>query len=191
MFTVDPKWMEFLKESGPKTFAVAISFGLFWFLSVAEILPPLNSVFISLVAFVTIVSGMLAMMSFLSALHRFFPINLWIVHYFDRHRAIKQIRDYIPYMTEDERKIVAYLLAHKQKSFTCDIDGGHAATLIGRGIVVRMMQPGQAFDQRDMPVTIPDHFWKIFEENKDKFPYSPPRKGDVEPHPWRVHWMAR
>ena len=34
-----------------------------------------------------------------------------------------------------EREIIAYLLHRRERMFTADLDGGHATTLISRGIV--------------------------------------------------------
>lgn len=89
-------------------------------------------------------------------------------------------------LSEREREILAYLLHHNQRLFTCNVDGGRAATLIARGIVRQAMRPGQVFDFDDMPVEIPIEIWRVLRARAERFPYA----GDgEEPYPWRKHWM--
>jgi HEPN domain-containing protein len=87
-----------------------------------------------------------------------------------------------------EREIISYLLHHNQRMFTADFDGGHAATLISRGLVKSAVRPGQAFDVTDVPMEIPRPIWNIIKRMKERFPYS----GDEDdPYPWRVGWNER
>ncbi|MDX2074361.1 MAG: hypothetical protein SFX19_08380 [Alphaproteobacteria bacterium] len=92
-------------------------------------------------------------------------------------------------MTEEERKIIAYLLAKNQKTFTAAADGGYAATLLSRGIVIVLAQHGQQLNMEDVPMTIPDPLWDVLVQHKDKFPYNP--DDESEAYPWRVSWMLR
>jgi hypothetical protein len=94
-------------------------------------------------------------------------------------------------MTEKEREIIGYLIAKTQKQFIAAHDGGHAMPLISQRIVIIALQPGQSCDSEHTPMVIPDHIWKVLLAHKEHFPYAPPRKGEVEAHPWRIHWMAR
>jgi len=72
--------------------------------------------------------------------------------------------------------------------FTADLDGGHATTLISRGIVQRALRQGQAFDPSDVPMEIPRSIWNVIKTMKDQFPYS----GDEDdPHPWRAGFYNR
>jgi hypothetical protein len=122
----------------------------------------------------------------------FLQPRIWLATWVRRRQQRQTTLEYIPFMTEKERKIVAYLLHHKQKTFTAASDGGYATTLISRQIVVRALVPGQMFAGEDMPLMIPDHIWDVLAEHKDAFPYTPQHRHDgVEPHPWRVPWMAR
>ena len=66
------------------------------------------------------------------------------------------MREYIPHMTRNEKRIIGYLIHHNDKMFTGAVDGGYAVTLISRKIVVRALQGGQAFDAEDTPFAIPD-----------------------------------
>ena len=94
-------------------------------------------------------------------------------------------------MTTKEREIIAYLLAKNQKTFTAASDGGHARTLLSRGIVIILARDGQLLDPENVPMTIPDHLWDVLQKHKDEFPYKPPDGGETEGAPWRVHWMER
>ncbi len=90
-------------------------------------------------------------------------------------------------MSDDERAIIGYLLERNQKTFECAADGGHAKTLIARGIIVSALRPGQFFDFEDVPMSIPDDVWDVLLSHRDAFPAT----YGGEAHPWRVHWMAR
>jgi ABC-type microcin C transport system permease subunit YejB len=134
--------------------------------------------------------GFLAVASLITAVNKFFPVRKWIVHWVNTHRQKTAVRNYIPHMTDEERAIIAYLLAKNQKTFIAEVNGGYAMTLISRGIVVRAVVQDQVFDFRNTPMAIPDHIWDVLVQHKDQFPYTPPEDG-TEVLPWRVHWMAR
>jgi hypothetical protein len=99
------------------------------------------------------------------------------------------LHKYIPHMTEREREVISYLLAKNQKTFEAAADGGRVATLLSRGIVMIVARPNQHLDMDNVPMTIPDHLWDVLLKHKDQFPYTPPPDDEVEPHPWRRHWM--
>lgn len=100
----------------------------------------------------------------------------------------KQVEEYIPFMTEKDREIIAYLLHRNQRMFTCEPDGGHARLLLSRGIVQIAARHGQQVDYSHVPFEIPMGVWRVLEKHREQFPYS---GDDDDPHPWRVHWMAR
>ncbi len=187
----DPRWLEILKASGWQNAAIAVACGLLLLTSSWEWLPPLPPLVTIAAAFGVLLFGCLALASMASAALRFFPVGIWIVHYVNRRRDQRDVRDYISHMTEKEREIIAYLLAKNQKTFTAALDGGHAATLISRQIVVRALAPGQVSSQEDTPFAIPDHVWTVLAAHRDQFPYTPSPSGEAEPHPWRINWMAR
>jgi len=187
---LDSKWLEILRTAGPKTTAVAVACGLFLLVAHSGWIDPLDAWVVQLVTFVLLLTGALAVASMASAANSFFRPRLgrWATI----RRENRAVRDYIKHMTENEREIIAYLLAKNQKMFTCDVDGGHASTLLSRGIVRIAAKSGQqVVDMMDVPMAIPDHIWDVLEEHRAEFPYTPPRRGEVETHPWRVHWMAR
>jgi hypothetical protein len=189
--TLDPRWLEILKASGWQMAAIAVACGLFLLINKWGWLPPLDGWMIQLAAIGFLLSVLLAIASFISAALKFFPVEEWVVHWVNIRREKNAVRDYIPHMTEQERLIIAYLLAKNQKMFTTEGNGGYAMTLISRGIVVLALRPGQMFDNEDTPRAIPDHIWDVLVEHKDQFPYSPPARGEIEADPWRVPWMAR
>jgi hypothetical protein len=91
-------------------------------------------------------------------------------------------------LSERERDIIAYLLHHNQRMFTADLDGGHASTLMARGLVRNAVRPGQVFDITDVPMEIPRPIWNAIKTVKDRFPYS---GSEDDPHPWRVGFYDR
>lgn len=185
----DPRWLEILKASGWQTTAIAVACGIFLFLSHTAALPEPPSGAILAVSFIGILCGCLAFASWGNAACHFFPLHKWLAHSIEIRRSQQGLKKYIPFMTEDERKIIAYLLAHNQKTFTAAADGGYAATLLSRGIVIVLAQHGQQLHAEDVPMTIPDPLWDVFVEHKEQFPYT--SQDDDESHPWRVSWMAR
>lgn len=179
----DPKWLEILKATGWQTAALAAAFTAFLLLSGAGAIPELAPVAIQLLTLGALICGCLALASLATELLKVFPLHVWLAQSQRRNRDRLAVEAYIPHMTEEELEIVGYLLHKNQKSFTCAQDGGHAMTLISRGIVVLALRPGQAFTVFDMPVVIPDHIWEVLVAHKDKFP-APPR-GKASRQPWR------
>jgi hypothetical protein len=82
-------------------------------------------------------------------------------------------------LSKSEREIIAYLLHRKQRMFTCNVDGGHAATLISRGIVRRALRPGQVFEYDAMPVEVPLEVWRFRRANANKFPMTVTRTNRI------------
>jgi hypothetical protein len=189
--TPDPRWLEILKASGWQTMAIAAACGLFLSLAYWGWLPPLEAWMVHLAAIVLLVCGFLAIASAVSAFFKFFPPNKWILHYVSVWRRRRDLRNYIPHMTEHERNIIAYLLHYNQKMFTAEADGGYAVTLISRGIVVRAMVSGQQAAADDVPFAIPDELWSVLQKHKDKFPHKLPPHGEVDAYPWRIPWQLR
>jgi len=143
-----------------------------------------------LAAFAALLSGSQALASWGSTAYRFFPIHKWVIHWINVRRARRDLAGYIPHMTPKEREILAYLLARNQKTFTAESDGGHAATLLSRGIVTLLVRPGQHVDAERVPMGIPDSLWEVLVRHRDDFPCTV-AKGEAVRHPWRVHWQER
>lgn len=107
----------------------------------------------------------------------------------DVEREQKAVEDYLPYMTNREREIIAYLLAHNQKMFTNSADCGYANTLVSRGIVAQALRPGQVATYHEIPFAIPDHIWEVLKRHQSEFAYLP--RDQRQAHPWRIPWGAR
>ncbi len=180
--TPDPKWLEILKASGWQTTAIALACAIIIALVSNEVLPTPEGWIIFSVASIGIVTGCLAAASILSALTRFFGLGSAIKEWRWQKKARNSVSAYIPFMNEQERSIIAHLLHHNQKTFTGDIDGGNATTLIARGIIVSALKPGQVFQQLDAPFAVPDVVWDVLIKHKEKFPYQPTERGVL---PWR------
>jgi hypothetical protein len=189
-FMPDPRWLEILKASGWQLLALAIAFGLFLLADVASWIPALPAWGRQAAVLAFLICTALWLASLVAAVVKFAPPGVWLIHWRKVRRQRRETRNYIPHMTEKEREIIAYLLAKNQKMFTADAEGGHAITLISRGIVVRALVAGQVFSIEDVPFAIPDHIWNELVAQRERFPYDP--RGEAErPYPWRVHWMAR
>jgi hypothetical protein len=142
-------------------------------------------------AFCFLVCASLALASIGHAIADFLQPRKWLAEWIFVKQQRKDVREYIPFMTKQEKEILAYLLAKHQKIITADQDGGYAATLISHGILRRALQPYQVSTATNVPFTVPDHVWDELTQQREAFPYTPPNRRDgVEPHPWRVPWMA-
>lgn len=73
-------------------------------------------------------------------------------------------------MSKNELAIYGYLLAHSQKSFTAEMDGGHAASLYKRGFIQTDAKSGHSYGIDEFPFSVPDHIWSVLDENRDRFP---------------------
>lgn len=189
LMTPDPRWLEILKASGWQTGAVAFASGSFLFLGKASVIPPLEPWMIHLATITLLVCGFLAAASFISAALKFFSPQRWIIRKIKLWRARNDLTKYIPFMTENEKRIIAYLLHKNQKTFTASSDGGHAGTLLSRGIVVVTLKDGQHVDLEHVPMTIPDYVWSVLNNHKAEFKYNPIYNEKNEVHPWRTGWM--
>jgi hypothetical protein len=181
--TPDPKWLEILKASGLQTAAIAAACALFLLLARLGWLPPLEPWMIIIATFVLVLCGFLTIAAILSST----LFKKWMKYLKDK----RAVREYIPYMTAKEREIISYLLAKKKKTFFYTIDGGYAATLISRGIVICALKPGQTGSTWHIPFIIPDHIWSVLLKNKKEFPYNAPQSEKNEVAPWAIPWAAR
>jgi hypothetical protein len=182
----DPKVL--LKATSWQNLALAIASILFLVLSNYGVIVT-ESWMIALAVAVLLVTGCLAMAASFSAALSLFPVHRWIARRQRIRTAQKAVADYIPHMTEQERQIIAYLLAKNQKMFTAESDGGYASPLLSRGIVVYALVFGAHYDfDDDIPMRIPDHVWDILKTHEASFPYTPQLsdRSGVEVQPWRI-----
>ena len=121
-------------------------------------------------------------------------IWLWgrVVRWWGVFRFKRRVARDIPYMTERERAIFAYLLAHNEKGFMYTPDGGYATGLIGKGYIVLAARPGQMLlNGHQTPFSVPEPVWQVLMKHRADFPYTPPKPGETVPNPWAVHYMER
>lgn len=181
------KLPDILKATAAQAFALAVACFIFLYLARSGFLPPLEPWMILLTTFVGVFAGVLWVAFVVRDTWKLIDISAYWRRWQHGRARRKSVAAYIPFMNEDERRIVGYLLEHSQKSFDCALDGGYAATLIARGIVVRAARPGQVFDQEHVPMAVEDDVWEVLMEHSHLFP--PHYEGGT--HPWRVPWMAR
>lgn len=188
----DPKWLEIFKASGWQTTALAIACGLIIVLVKSEVIPTTGSPsWIALPAIGALIFGCLSLAAMGSALAKVIkPATKFDRWRLKRHEE-RAAREFIQYMTDKDREIIGYLLYHNHKMFQAYQDGGYAAPLISKGIIQRSSVHGQPVDPNWMPFEVPDHVWSVLEKNREAFPYEPPTAGEVEKHPWAIHWMVR
>jgi hypothetical protein len=192
------KAVDLLKASFWQAAMIAIACLLLIYLNAIGLIPAIDSI-VPLLWVIAFVSGGLAIAAEASDLDQNY--RKWRARAREereRSRAARKLeqsfRDYVPFLTDKDRQILGYLLHKKQKTFLADDDGGHASTLLARGFVKYIGVGGQRFDIDKVPMAIPDHVWKVLEEQPECFPYTPEYSADhprVEVHPWRMHWMER
>jgi hypothetical protein len=181
----DPRWLEILKASGGQSAAVAAACGSLLLANRWGWVPTLDPWMVIAAAFGLVLSGCLALVSAVTSVWKVFPADKWVVYRLKLWRQARRAEEYIPHMTKKEQDIIGYLLKHNQKMFTGAVDGGHAVTLISRGIIVRAMVSGQQASAFDVPFMIPDHIWNGLLKNKDKIKYTPELNRGTEVSPWR------
>lgn len=188
----DPRWLEILKASGWQTTALAIACTVIAVLVRHGVIPTDSSPY--WFAAPTVGAAILWSLSLAaigSALTRATDPLGRISRWRGLHQQRRLAREDIPYMTAKDREIIGYLLHHNQKMFQTNQDGGYAAPLISRGVIVLSVRPGQIVDGTRVPFEIPDHIWSVLQANREQFPYVPPTGPNGERHPWAIHWMAR
>lgn len=194
MNPVDPRWLEILKASSWQIGAISVALIIFWLLLRFEVLPPINSPWVVYgLPLAILITGTLALFGILEFIAA--RIREKIGDWREQAKRTKRLRQeqeafrkYIPFMTDDEKRILGYLLQSNQKTFTAPIDGGRAATLLGRGYIRIGVRGEQMVNQLSVPFFVPDHLWEVLEEHEAEFPQDFPENG---PRPWSIHWMAR
>lgn len=181
------KLLEVLKTGAWKAFALAVASGLLLIGLHLKIVPSPSATIVFGVYAVFLLSTSLAVIGALQSLTAFLNPGVWITHWFKRGQRRREAKAYLPYMTEDDRKIVGHLLHHNRKTFSGAIDGGLARELIARGIVNTAIRPGYSYDQLHIPFVVNDEAWAVLVEHKDQFPFIEDEDGG---DPWRAHWMA-
>jgi len=179
------KFLDLIKSSGWQTAAAAVAFGGLWWLVKSKVLPPFEPTWIiHVVVLGFLLSVALTLAAVLSELTK--PLGVWTRRHLAKRELVMSAENAVPFMTKEERAIIGYLLHHKRKVFEGDLDGGYAASLMGRGFVTILSRRGQMLDYEQVPMTIPEPVWEVWERHKDKFPYKPVMNDGHEVHPWRI-----
>jgi hypothetical protein len=186
------KGFDLLKASGWQTSMLVVASGLFLLLIGIGIVPDVDP-WVKVVAWaLLLISGALAMASL-------GPTIQGAIRSATEPRrkqrlaqaAEQRFKDYVPHLSIQEREILGYLRAKNKKMLLAADDGGHAATLLARGVIEYAGVRGQTVDLDNVPMAVPDHVWNVLVEWPDEFPYVPkfrPQDRDVEVEPWRVPW---
>ena len=191
MSFTDAKWLEILKATGWQTGALAIASLVFFCLVRFGLIPVSeNPLWLAVPAALALLFGALAIASITALAAEIFRFRQRFEAWLQRRRDQERLRKHIPFMSDRDKRILGYLLYHRQKTFLAELSGGYAVGLISKGFIRRELSPGQDFDTNHVPFLVPDDLWSVLEEHQDCFPYAPPEDG-VEKHPWAIHWMAR
>lgn len=88
-------------------------------------------------------------------------------------------------LSERERKILSYLVTRGERHFTTNMNGGHAAGLIGRGLIYRAVRPGHTFHALSTPFTVDEDVWAALLKRKDEFKHPDPNgRPPYSDSPW-------
>ena len=170
---LDPKWLEILKSSGGQSTAAATACGSLLFNGALgagchRLIPWM----IIALSFGLLLFGCLAIVACIAAVYNIVPVHKWIVEYINDIHTRRDVTKYIPHMTAHERRIIGYLIGKNQKQFAGEADGGYAATLIARGIIISA-PPAQChsrdFNEQRSKWRIPDLIWDVLIAHKDHF----------------------
>ncbi len=190
--TPDPRWLEILKASSWQLGAISIGLAAFWLMLHFGVLPPIEATWVVYgVPLAFLVCGGMSLAGLFEHLSKFLSSALAkrreridLAATIEHEKS--ELAQYIPFMTEQEKAIIGYLLEKRQKVFTAETDASGANTLYARRFVRLAMKGSQPVDPLAVPFHIPDHLWLVLEENKDTFPTG---LANSERPPWRTgYW---
>jgi len=173
---MDSGWLAILKASAWQLLGLSIALSVFWLVLRFDILPPSDSPFVvyGLPLAILITAG-LGVASLVEQVAKW--VTATLKKYLGAREREERLKDHqrkfaehISYMTKNELDIYGYLLAHSRKSFTAEMDGGHAASLYKRGFIQTDAQSGHSYGPFALPFSVPDHIWSVLEEKRDHFP---------------------
>jgi hypothetical protein len=186
----DPRWLEILKASGWQLFALSAAFLGFWLLIHFDFLPKIDLP--SIVYGLPLAILVTLALAFVSAAESIFQkIIKWnekrvleIKRVEDNAKHRELFRDYVPYLTENEREILAYLYQNNQKTFVADMTGDLASTLYNRGLVRMLAKPGQGVSALSCTFEVPETTWDVMSDLDDKFARPKVNLGYRGRRPW-------
>ena len=111
----DPKWLEILKASGWQTTAFAVACILIVVLIKQDFIPTTNSpLWIAVPSIGAVIFGCLSLAAIGNALAEAIKPGMRIDQWRLKRQKVKEVREFIPYMTDKDRKIIGYLLYHRE-----------------------------------------------------------------------------
>jgi hypothetical protein len=180
---MDSGWLTILKASAWQLLGLSVALCVFWLLLRSDVLPPSDSPFVVYgLPFAILITAGLGFASLVEQVAKWVKATLEkYLKARDQEQRLedhqRKFAEHIPYMTKNELAIYGYLLAHSRKSFTAEMDGGHAASLYKRGFIQTDAQNGHSYGPFAFPFSVPDHIWSVMEEKRDQFPSKfPDRK---------------
>lgn len=145
---MDSGWLGILKASAWQLLGLSLALAVFWLLLRFGVLPPSDSPFaiygLPLAILITAGLGLASLIE---------QIANWATAALKKRKEAKdrwqmiaehqrKFAEHIPYMTKNELAIYGYLLTNNQKSFTAEMDGGHASSLYKHGFIKTDAQVG-------------------------------------------------
>lgn len=120
--------------------------------------------------------GSLSLVSLLSAIWR---AVLWcwgrVRRYWKRKDRRKAAINSLNDLSAVETEILSYLVTNGERHFNADIDGGRAASLVGRGLVVASVKRGQMVDMLSTPFSVDEDVWEALKARKEDFHHPNPK----------------
>mgnify|MGYP006185970969 CR=1 FL=1 len=188
----DPKWLEILKAKGWQLAGISLGCMLLVWMFKTQTISTTDSVlWVAVPAVTATILGCLAIASIVSKLAEVFELERTVKEWMKVRKEVRIAREYIPYMTEKDKKIIGYLLFKNQRVFQHESDGGYAAPLIAKGIIKVSHCGRQPMLERWVPFEVPMHIWAELDNNKHLFPYKPPKDRKEFVYPWAIHWMLK
>ena len=161
---LDAKFLEVLKENGWKTTALAGACLTIYLLVEKGVIPTGDIHWwqsLPLTGF--IIFSFLSLSSILQVIVKTTrPVLRRVQVKFYIYKRKKSLIKEIPFLTDVEREIIAYLLHHNQKLFEAEIDGDRASTLLAKGIIRTANTRARMIAFDGVPFEIPDYVWDVF-----------------------------
>ncbi len=187
--SAESRWLDLLKAPGPQLFAIGAACLAFLYAVAEGWLPRISDQVRLLVA----AFMLLCLFLWLATVWTWATgkastaLGRWRSKRARAHFLLR-LADEIETFSPKELEIVAYLLVNDMRMFQGDLDGGNAATLIARRVVVRGNRGPMITRMNEMPWKIEDDVWEVLYACKEKFPLA--AAATLRTEPWRKHWMA-
>ena len=187
---MDPRWLELLKASGWQLFGLSLALSIFWLLIFFAYLPPIElPIIIYGLPLAILVLFFLAAVSaaekFSSLVARFWETKQGEKRRTEAYQKEKErFEKYVPYLTDIEWRILAYLFQNDQKVFTASVDGDLASTLYNQGYVKMAVKPGQQASIMSCTFAVSDPVWDVIASSPASFSEPKVELGYRNKRPW-------